>query len=72
MTRRRRGHETIYPDNLDGCCDLETDNGPPVSDEEAPFVVLFARQLGPDLELADKIGAHVKAAEWRNLFGGGR
>jgi hypothetical protein len=55
-------------DFLDGMCDLDFDNGPEVSDEDAPYVVLFARHLTPDLRVRNWADLERAAHEWHVLF----
>lgn len=55
-------------DFLDGCCDLDFDMGPPTSDEDAPYVVLFATVLDSELRVRDVEALARRAAEWRALF----
>lgn len=57
-------------DYLDGICDLDAEMGPETTDEIAPYVVLFATFLDAEQQVTDWPGVHVRAAEWRNLFGG--
>lgn len=56
-------------DFLDGCCGLDVDNGPEVTDDLTPWVVLFASHLDENLEVRDRAALEVKAAAWRVLFG---
>jgi len=56
-------------DFLDGMCDLDFDNGPPVPDELTPWVVLFASLLDFDLRPRDITAVERRAHEWRVLFG---
>lgn len=56
-------------DFLDGMCDLDFDNGPEVTDDLTPWVVLFASHLDHNLEVRDRTALEVKAAAWRVLFG---
>jgi hypothetical protein len=58
-------------DFLDGMCDLDFDNGPPVPDEHLPYVVLFASHLDSELAVSDMPALLAKAEAWRTLFGGG-
>lgn len=55
-------------DELDGCCDLDFDNGPEVTDELAPYVVLFASDLDPQLHERDHERLLRHAQEWHDLF----
>lgn len=56
-------------DFLDGCCDLDFDMGPEVTDDLTPWVVLFATCLDGDLQVADEQALARRAAEWIELFG---
>ena len=55
-------------DYLDGMCDLDFDNGPEVTDDEVPFVVLFASDLDGDERVRDVAQLERHAHEWRVLF----
>jgi hypothetical protein len=55
-------------DFLDGMCDLDFDNGTEVSDDDAPYVVLFASHLDYDLRVTDRAALLAKAEAWRTLF----
>ncbi len=51
-------------DFLDGC---ECGDDHPTSDEDAPYVALFADQLDRDGNVADEDALARRAAEWREL-----
>lgn len=56
-------------DLLDGMCDLDFEVLYPTTDEQAPYVVLFADMIGP--EQTPTVGPSelaVRAGEWRALF----
>lgn len=55
-------------DFLDGCCDLDFDMGPETTDEEQPWVVLFATDLDYDDHVRDRAALERHAAEWHALF----
>jgi hypothetical protein len=55
-------------DELDGMCDLDFDNGPEVTDDEAPYVVLFATDLDCDKHVRDWTELERHAHAWHVLF----
>jgi len=55
-------------DLLDGMCDLDFDNGPPVSDEDAPYVALFCDVLDCDEHVRDRQALAHEAQAWHTLL----
>ena len=55
-------------DYQDGMCDVDFDNGPETTDELTPWVVLFADQLDPELQVTDDGALAAGADIWHELL----
>jgi len=55
-------------DFLDGMCDLDFDNGHEVTEDELPYVVLFATDLDADEHVRDRATLERHAQQWHELF----